>query len=269
MIGRRSTQILECVMLDMNTQADFCGVDGAHPIANHETLIPTLRRVIAWTMRNGTPMVSSLDSHRRGDLHASGHRSCCIDGSRGQAKLAFTILPSSACIEVDNTLNVPMNLFACFQQILFRMRDDDLLSNPKADRFLTQLPVREYIVYGNVMETTIKKLVLGLCARHKPVTILADACGFWDKSVSELALRQMVAKGAHVLSIDQLAGRRLAVRRRYARDESIHDTKQPNGNGRRRSGLPPLVPSLQSHLPISARPLRMPRKNGRVGPNHP
>ena len=270
MIKRNSDCVFECVVVDMNTQADFCRRGGAHPVANYESLIPALRRVVAWTKRNGVPVVSSLDSHRLRDIQHSSHRPCCIDGSNGQSKIPFTILPRSALVEVDNTLSISMNLFSTFQQLLFRMRDDDLLSNPKADRFLTQLPTSEFVVVGNVLEQSVKTLVLGLLARHKAVSVIVDACGYWNKFVSELAQRQMVAKGATIMSVDELLVRVLTRRRRYRN----FAPKGTNGNGHRTNGKQsagksdPISLSIDQ-LQSAVRAIRMSRKNGRERPGCP
>ncbi len=96
MIIRNDARAFEFVVVDMNTQTDFCSVGGAHPVINHESLILELRRVIAWTKRNGVPVVSSVDSHRERDIQHADYPPCCIDGSVGQTKVSFTILTSRA-----------------------------------------------------------------------------------------------------------------------------------------------------------------------------
>ncbi len=267
MFSRNDACVFECVVVDMNTQTDFCSVGGAHPVVNHESLIAELRRVVAWTKRNGVPVVSSVDSHRERDILHANYPPCCVDGSDGQTKISFTIMPSSARVEVDNTLSIPLNLFSTFQQLLFRMRDGDLLSNPKADRLLTQLPTRQFLVVGNVLEKAVKTLVLGLLTRHKEVAVIADACGYWNKPTSELALRQMVAKGATLISVDDLLLRKLTNRRRYR--QASRNGK--NGNGQRANEKPSGGQSRSAalqvdQLPSAVQAARMSRKNGREHP---
>ena len=270
MISRNDVYVFECVVVDMNTQTDFCSVGGAHPVMNHESLIRELRRVIAWTKRNGVPVVSSVDSHRERDIQHVDYPPCCVDGSNGQTKVSFTIMPRSARVEVDNTLSIPLNLFSTFQQLLFRMRDGDLLSNPKADRFLTQLPTRQFLVVGNVLEKAVKTLVLGLLTRHKEVAVVVEACGYWNKPTSELALRQMVAKGATLISVDDLLLRRLSNRRRYR--QASQNGK--NGNRHRATGKHSGGSSRFASLPVDQLPsavqvVRMSRMNGRAHPERP
>ena len=215
MVRRIRAPKLQCVIVDLNTQVDFLDPHGAYPVANLETLVPTLRRLIAWTKRNYAPVVSSVDSHRDHELRDGSEPLHCLDGSIGQHKIDFTIFPQHERVEFDNTLCVPLDLFQDYQQIIFRKREGDLLTTPKADRFLTQLTTDEFVVFGIDLECSIKMLALGLLSRKKRVTVIEDGCGYWSKAAADLALRQLAAKGAKVITTDELLTRRLSRRRRY------------------------------------------------------
>ena len=215
MCARSNGRGYEFVLVDVNTQIDFCDERGASPVRNIPELIPALRRIVAWAKRNCVPVVSSLESHRPLELSDSGTPICCVDGSNGQHKLPFTVFPARTNIEVDNTFAVPFDLFKKYQQAIFRKRSSDLLLNPKADRLLTQLLVREYLLFGTGLEGSVKSIALALMARSKAVAIVVDACGYWDPNMAELALRQLSAKGARLVRVDELLGRRLPRPLRY------------------------------------------------------
>ncbi len=216
MATRRNVGRYECVLIDLNTQCDLCSSEGANRVANWAALVPALRRVIAWTKRNHAPVISSVESHRRWELSDShAPLLCCVDGSDGQRKVEFTVLPQNTQIEVDNTLSIPVDLFYQVQQVIFRKRTDDLLANPKADRFVTQLPAAEFIIFGVGLECSIKAVALALLARDKRVSIVVDACGFWDRGAAELALRQIAAKGANLITVNGLLVRKLDRSHRY------------------------------------------------------
>lgn len=202
----------ECLVIDLNTQRDFCDPDGAAVVANVSALIPTLRRVVAWVRRNYAPVVSTIESHRPFELSDSGTPIFCVDGSGGQHKLDFTIFPHRRAIEVDNSLGLPIDIFRQVQQVIFRKRSDDLLANPKADRLFSHVPVLEYIIFGSGMETSVKALALALRARAKSVTVVTDACGYWGRAAADLAMRQMTAKGTNLITADELITRKLAGR---------------------------------------------------------
>lgn len=217
MAANRNGQLYECVVVDLNTQYDFCDPNGAYPVANVDTLTAALRHMIAWTKRNGVPVASSIESHRPGEFGDNGHPLCCIDGTPGQRKIDFTLFPRCERVEVDNTLSCPVNLFKHSQQVIFRKRTDDLLCNPKADRFFTQLPVKEFILFGISLESSVKALTLALVAREKRVVVVVDACGYWSRATADLAARQLMAKGAQTIEIADLLQRKLDRNRRYPR----------------------------------------------------
>lgn len=232
MVARKNGSPWDCVLLDLNTQDDFLGVGGACRVRDPQGLLSSVRRVIAWAKWNHVPVISSIDSHRASEATHDGFPKHCIDGTRGQSKLTCTIFGQHIKIEGDSTLSIPVDLFRRYQQVIFRKRTHDLFGNPKADRFLTQLPTSEYILFGVGLEYSIKALTLGLLARGKRVTVVADGCGFWSSSEASLALRQMAAKGAALVSVDELLTRRPRRRAHYP----LHAVGS-NGNGHaRRNG---------------------------------
>jgi len=226
MAGRNNGRGLECLVVDLNTQRDFCHSNGAAPVSNLEPLSIALRHMTAWVRRNYAPVVSSIESHRWCDLSDSGQPLCCLDGTPGQQKLEYTLLPKRSWIEADNTLWCPLDVFHTYQQAIFRKHTDDLLSNPKADRLFTQIYANEFILYGISAEGSVKALALGLLARGKKVTVVMDACGYWSNATADLAFRQIGAKGAELVTVPALLKRRLSRRIRYSTREA-----DANGNG--------------------------------------
>lgn len=223
---RRRTRTYEWVAVDINTQRDFSDRSGQHPIANLAQVLPAWRRLWAWIKWHGVPLVSSMDSHRVTEMGSHGHPVCCIDGSAGQRKLPFTMARRHLRVEFDNTLAVPLEPFETYQQILFRQRTDDLLSNPKAERFLNQVSTREFLVFGNVLELSVKAVALGLLTQEKKVAIVVDACGVWNADEADLAIRQLGAKGARITNVAEITARRPHERRMY------HRLSESNGHSR-------------------------------------
>jgi nicotinamidase-related amidase len=228
-------RVYESVLLDFNTQQDFLSEKGSCPIRNQGEAISAMRRVIAWAKWNHMPVISSLDAHRGSERTHDGFPVHCIDGTRGQDKLPFTLFNRRIGIEGDSTLAVATDLFENYQQVMFRKRTHDLFQNPKADRFITSLCAREFIMFGVGLEFSIKALVLGLIARGRPVTVVADACGFWSAPEANLALRQMAAKGANMVTVDELVSRRVRRKIRYPYGSATRTNGSVpaiNGNGR-------------------------------------
>lgn len=208
----------KCVLIDLNTQWDYFDSGGACPVLRVEDLYRSLRRVVAWAKRYQVPVVSTMDAHRHVDGDFTTPVVHCVEGTHGQNKLEFTLLRNRIYIAGDNTLAISIDLFDRYQQVIFPQRTKDIFVNPKADRFITQLQADEFVVYGAVAEREVKAVVLGLLVRNKCVSIIADGCGSWNRSESDLSLRQMTAKGAHVISVDEFVARRLPRRWRNGAD---------------------------------------------------
>lgn len=234
MIGRADDRSFECVLVDLNTQNDFCSAQGARPVCNVQSLVPALRSMVTWAKENEVPVISSLESLRSDDRLENGRRCLCVDGSPGQRKVEFTLFAQCALVEVDNTLSCPLDVFQNFQQVIFRKRTDDLLSNPKADRLFNVLPTDEFVLFGNAIETSVKALALGLVARQKRVLVALDACGYWNQSTADLAARQMIAKGVEMIGVADLLSRKLVRRFSPWVGSPLRSSAELNG---RRNGL--------------------------------
>ena len=194
---------LERVLLDMNTQCDFLLPRGAVPVSNRAAVVENVRRLMNWARLQRLPVISTLDCHRPGEP-LGGLPPYCMDRSPGQKKLPFTLLPRRVVLYGDNSLDVPNDPFRKFRQVIVTKRNRDFLSNPKADRLVNALDCEYFLIFGMVAEHCIKAAALGLMARQRRVAVVSDACGYWSRTESEQALRQIEAKGAVLVATDEL-----------------------------------------------------------------
>ncbi len=233
MVGPENGRAWSCVLVDLNTQHDFLTPSARCRVRNDAELLPAVRRVVAWAKWNHVPVVSSVDCHRAEESPHDGFPRHCLDGSSGQRKIPCTLFGSRVRIEGDSTLAVPLDLFKEHQQVIFRKRTHDLFGNPKADRFITQLQADEFVLFGVGLEFSVEALALGLIARNRKVTVVADCCGYWSPSEADLALRRMHAKGVDLVTVEQLLHRRLRRRFRYPlHGNGANGNGNGNGHGR-------------------------------------
>jgi nicotinamidase-related amidase len=200
-VARRSS--FNRILVDMNTQCDFLLPRGAMPVANRREILPNIRRLMNWARVERLPVISTLEAHRPGEP-TRGLPAHCIDQTNGQKKLPFTLLPRRVLLYGDNTMDLPHEPFRRFQQLIFTKRDRDFLSNPKADRLIQSLDANHLILFGVVAEFCIKAAALGLLTRRHRVVVVADACGHWSRADQELSYRQMDAKGAILVTTEEL-----------------------------------------------------------------
>jgi nicotinamidase-related amidase len=199
--------IYDCVVVDMNTQKDFLDDDGVLPIKNRELVLSQIKKLMEWTQKNHLPMISPINVHRpRGSAGMRSPLFNCIEGTPGQQKIPITLMPKRFMLEQDNSPALPGNLLENYMQVLVQKQTNDVFTNPKADRLFTRLQAKRFLVFGVGSERAIKNLGLGLLSRGKHPIIVSDACGTWDEETAELAIRQLEAKGAILLTTDEVIG---------------------------------------------------------------
>jgi nicotinamidase-related amidase len=198
MLRVKRKMAFEPVLIDVATQQDFLVTNGPMSVLNRADIIPNIRSIFNWARDQRLKVISCIQAHRPGD-DFGGHPRHCIDGTPGQKKLPYTLLPRRIVVEADNSYTVPYDLMQHYHQAIFHKRTEDLLGNPKADRVINELQPDRYIIFGVGLESWIKLLALGLMIRHKPAAVVSDACGFWDANVADLVVRQLEAKGIQLL----------------------------------------------------------------------
>jgi hypothetical protein len=101
-------------------------------------------------------------------------------------------------------MDVPIEPFRRYQQVIFTKRSRDFLANPKAERLFQTIEMDHAVIFGLVTEHCVKAAALALLARLRRVAVVTDACGFWSAGDAELAFRQMEAKGAVLVTTEEL-----------------------------------------------------------------
>ena len=185
------------VFLDVCTQRDYLGSRGTHRAINADRALANIKHLMAFARWASIPTLSCVDVCRAHDPYGT-HTPYCVAGTEGQRKVRYSLLPDRVVVESDNCLCVSLDLFQQHQQAILVKEHRDPFTNPKLDRLLTELRTRRYIIFGVSLETSIRLLVLGLLLRHRKVTLVADACGYWSVAEADMALRQLAAKGCQL-----------------------------------------------------------------------
>ncbi len=196
--------VYECVGIDVNTQRDFLTQEGVLPIQNREDVLKQIKRLINWCKKHHLPIISPVDIHRPGGENIRSPLLHCIANTPGQRKMPFTLCAKRYTIEHDASPSLPKNLFEKYNQVIIHKRTNDVFTNPKADRFFSNIQSKRMLVFGVGTERAIKLLVLGLLSRCQHPIIVQDACGYWDQEAAQLALRKIQAKGAIIINTDEV-----------------------------------------------------------------
>ena len=222
------------VLIDVDTQYDFLSEAGAFPVSDRDRAVKGVRRIMSWARANRVPIISSIDTHPENETFKDVPMHC-VEGSQGQKKIPCTLMRQRRLVCTDTMLSIPKDLLVDVRQVIFRKRNDNFFSNPKADRLLTTLEAEEIIICGVGLERCIRSLALGLLARHKLVTVVPEACGRWNSVDADLASRLIEAKGARIVTLDELGagtnGNGHAARNGQGKGTAQIPSADHNGNG--------------------------------------
>lgn len=191
------------VFVDVCTQRDYLCASGAAPCVNAERICPNVKRLMALARWAHLPTLSCVDARRPNDVRGL-HRASCVLGTAGQRKLSCTLMPDRVWVDSDNCLCVSLGLLGEHQQAIFAKDHRDPFTNPKLDRILTEAPARRFVLFGALLEDSLRLLALGLLLRHREVTVVQDACGWCDSEAGDMTLRQLAAKGCEMVTTAHL-----------------------------------------------------------------
>ena len=157
------------VLIDVNTQRDFMLADGSACIRNHRRVLVHIRRMMAWARRRDVPIISTCEVYPDGNGH-NGNPQYCIDGTIGQAKIPYTLVPSRICFPADG--RVPICRATCcgvtsrwFCTSGAWIRSTSLGSTGCS----SEVCAAEFVLIGASAEGAVKAAALGLLQRDKRV----------------------------------------------------------------------------------------------------
>ncbi|MFQ5805937.1 MAG: isochorismatase family protein [Phycisphaerae bacterium] len=211
------------VFVDLCIQREYLAENGPRRCQNAEQVALNVKHVMAFARLAKVPVLSCVDVNRANRIGSEFVPVVSREAPQEQ-KAAFTLLPHHTVVESDNSLCVPLDVLQRYQQAIFTKVHRDPFTNPKLDRLLTEMPARRFIVFGIPLETSLRILVLGLLRRRRRVTLLTDACGYWNRQEAQMVVRQLGVKGCKLTTANEylssalaLIARRLKIRIRASR----------------------------------------------------
>jgi nicotinamidase-related amidase len=192
------------VLVDINTQRDFLLADGSACIRNHRRVLAHIRRVMAWARVRDIPIISTCEVYPDGNHNGVPHY--CVDGTTGQLKIGYTLVPNRVSFPADGNTDLPRDMLRRYQQVILHKRCMDPFDEPRIDRLLSEVCAAEFILIGVCAEGAVKAAALGLLQRDKKVSVVIDAVGYHDNREAKMAFRKMEAKGASLIDTRKLAG---------------------------------------------------------------
>jgi len=194
MIQPRGKQIV----VDVDTQKRFFDGSGA-VVRNCNRVLANIQKVVSWAQAKRVRVISTVQIF---PAHFPYYG--IISNINGQEKVSRTLLQRHTSFPADDCTDLMPRILDHYDQVILRKRCFDPFREPRADRMLSELQAEQFLIIGAVAEGAVKATVLGLLARHKNVTILTDAVGYYNKSRGSIVLRLMWVRGAKLISTEML-----------------------------------------------------------------
>jgi len=192
------------VLIDVSTQRDLLLAEGKACIRNHRRILAHIRRLMAWARSRDIQVISTAEVYP--DTGSELGVGYCIDGTRGQKKIRYTLLSDRISFPADGSTDFPRDILRRYRQIILHKRTIDPFEEPRIDRLLSEMRANEFILVGATAEGAVMAAALGLLQRGKKVTVVVDAVGSHNGREGRLAIRKMEAKGAKLIETRRLAG---------------------------------------------------------------
>lgn len=205
------------ILLDLHTQRDLFCPGGVlyDPKANR--VKARIYRLFRWARRAEAPVLSAKLLARWGHHGPFSLEPHCVDGTGGEEKIARTLLSRRIDLGLSHNADLPRDLLRDYQQVIFETWDADIFHHQKFERLISELVgPRTFIVCGAGIAVGIKQAVLGLRSRGHEVIIASDAVLDLDDPDTKMAWLRIVAKGARLMTVAQVAEAFVPRRRRRA-----------------------------------------------------
>ena len=194
MIMPAKTWTRKYVLVDIDTQKYFFNDGGTVCVRNHRRTLANILRMIKWARLRNVRMVSTVQifpdrypycNCRGGDLDA-------------RKKIDYTLRKRYTSFEAEDCTDLLPQLLDYYDQVIFEKRCFDPFEEPRADRMLSELDAKEFVLVGALTEGAVRATALGLLSRRKNVTVVVDATGSYDRRGGAITLRLLMERGARL-----------------------------------------------------------------------
>ena len=197
-------------LLDIEVQSDFFSPGGALYRPASAIVRRRIYRLFNWVRAHDICVMSTVLRVRPNDRGPFGDVPHCVEGARGERKLAQTILPRRIDLGLFNSTDLPVGLFNTYQQVIFEKRDVDIFVHARAERLLTELPDATFFLCGAGISRGILAAAVGLRSRGFGVVLVRDAVIGPDRDGAEMAFLRMAAKGVVFATTEEIVSPRPA-----------------------------------------------------------
>lgn len=170
---------MERIFFDVDTQNDFIKKDGALSVPHAEALIPNLKKLTDYAVKNDITIIGSVDRHFDDDpeLIKNGGQfpEHCMDGTIGQKKIPETTTKDIIFVENKEYDIDYLNTTRKHKQIIFEKQDYNVETNLNFFKLMGLIKPKKAFVYGVATDYCVKAAVLCLRNLGLEVYLIEDA----------------------------------------------------------------------------------------------
>lgn len=186
------------VFLDVDTQVDFMLPGGALYVPGAESIIPNLRRLVAYAATRRLLVLASADAHAIDDPSFKQWPPHCVVGTPGQQRITETQFPAPRVIRNQpGSFQLPLPAAG---QVIIEKIDYDVSSNPNFDALVAALGPSRFVVFGVATEYCVRASALALRGRDFAVNLVTDAVKGITEEGHEKALKELAEAGVRLVT---------------------------------------------------------------------
>jgi nicotinamidase/pyrazinamidase len=194
---------MKTIFVDVDTQLDFIFPAGALYAPGAENITETLRRLTYYASQSDIKIISTADAHSENDVEFKVWKPHCVAGTTGQLKLTATIVGKPYVLSSrEGALELPAASRA--QQIVVEKQNVNCFTNPNLVPLLKTFEPSRFVVYGVVTEVCVLHAAEGLLNAGYDVDLVSDAIWPFAPNAADLAIKQLLARGARLTSTAEI-----------------------------------------------------------------
>ena len=203
---------MERIFFDVDTQKDFIHKDGALSVPHAEALIPNLKRLTDYAVKNDITIIGSVDRHFGNDpelvVNGGQFPEHCMDGTPGQKKIPETTTKDIIFIENKEYEKENLNTIQRHKQIILEKQAYNVESNPNFFKLMGLIKPKKAFVYGVATDYCVKSAALCLRDLGLEVYLIEDTIEAVNikPDDGDKALEIMVNAGIKIIKAEDVLG---------------------------------------------------------------
>jgi len=199
-----STMGKQTAFFDVDTQRDFMVASGGLYVPGARMVAGNIRRLVGHAGKKGIRLFSTVDAHAPDDPEFRDFPPHCIPGSRGQEKIAGTLLDDRIAVRVVPKLSKrAIAEVLKHDQVILESATYSVFTNPNVVPVLRGSGCTRFVVFGVATDYCVRAAALGLLGLGYAVDLVTDAIRGIAPETTQEALDEMRQAGARLRTTAQ------------------------------------------------------------------